>query len=121
MQGIKCIQGSNRLTDNNGNRLLKIFFRRQNGLYWFPRNARLDPHPDYGYYHDECLESIKNAFDSRMPAIIDFHRVNIAGRFNKSYRDRSLNELDKTLIAIEKNWADARFISTPELLKLCQT
>ena len=120
--GIKCIQACNRLIKYNRSRIRKIFFRKQNGLYWFPRNARLDPHDHYKYFADQCLVSIKKAFDSNIPAIIDFHRVNISGKYNSVYRDRTLKELDFLLRSISNQWSDVEFISTDELLnKICQT
>jgi len=33
----------------------------------------------------------ENGFESRMPAIIDFHCANFAGNYNRKYRGRSLN------------------------------
>ena len=120
--GIQCIQACNRLIRFDRTRIRKIFFRKQNGLYWFPRNARLDPHDHYNYFADQCLTSIKKAFQSRIPAIIDFHRVNISGKYNSSYRDRTLKELNFILQTVEKQWPDAQFITTDELLrKICQT
>lgn len=118
---IKVIQACNRLVNNYGNRLGKIYFRRQKGIYWFPRNVRLDPHEDYGFYANECLSLIKKAFEHKMPAIIDFHRVNISGKYNPRYRDRTLKELSKVFDSISKNWPDAKFISTPELISICQS
>ena len=55
-----------------------------------------------------------------MPGIIDFHRVNISGRFNSQYRDKSLDELDKVLTKVKNKWPDTIFITTPDLIKLCQ-
>ncbi len=120
--GIQCIQACNRLIRFNRTRIRKVFFRKQNGLYWFPRNARLDPHNHYNYFAEQCLESIEKAFQSHIPAIIDFHRVNISGKYNSSYRDRTLKELNFVLQTVEKQWPDTQFISTDELLrKICQT
>jgi len=118
---IQTIQACNRLVNNNEKRLRKIYFRQQKGLYWFPRNVRLDPHEDYGFYAKDCLHLIEKAFRYKMPAIIDFHRVNISGNYNPSYRDRTLIELSKVFDSIRKNWPDAKFISTPELISICQS
>ena len=117
---IIAIQASNRLINSYYQRVKRIYFRKQNGLYWIPRNARLDPHPDYGYYADNCLKDIKYAFDCKIPAVIDFHRVNISGRYNPAYRKKTLNELKEVFEGIKNNWPDAKFISTQDLLKLCQ-
>ena len=56
-----------------------------------------------------------------MPAIIDFHRVNISGKYNPRYRDITLKELSKMFDLISKNWPDAKFISTSELISICQS
>ena len=118
--GIKAIQASNRLLNSNGKRYRKIYFRKKNGLIWIPRNARLDPHPDYNINAENCLLDIKRAFDAQIPAIIDFHRVNISGRYNPTYRDQSLTELEEVLQTVLERWPDTQFISTGELIKLCQ-
>ena len=117
--GIKAIQASNRLINFKGDRYRKIFFRKQNNIHWMPRNVRLDPHPDYNYYSKDCISQIDKAFSLKMPAIIDFHRVNISGRFNSNYRDKSLNELDIVFKIVKAKWPDAKFISTSDFIQLC--
>ncbi len=120
LNGIKGIQASNRLVNSNNKRNRKIFFRKSNGLIWIPRNARLDPHPDYRFYSNNCLFHIDRAFKANIPAIIDFHRVNISGTYNPKYRKKSLLELEKMFQAILKKWPEVNFISTEELINLCQ-
>lgn len=115
---VKYLQAGNRLTDSNKRRYFFPPLRKVKGVVWGIRNARLDPHPDYGYNHENTLNSIKVAFDHHLPAIIDFHRVNFSGRYNKSYRDRTLYELDKLLLGIKKNWPDACFLTSDQLLNL---
>ena len=56
-----------------------------------------------------------------MPAIIDFHRVNFAGKYNREYRDRSLDELQILLLKVKNKWPEVKFITTADLIKLCQT
>jgi len=119
--GIKIIQASNRLVSSNGRRFYIPFFRKCFGLIWSVRNARLDPHPEYKFYADQCLNSIKTAFENKMPAIIDFHRVNFSGRFNPEYKSRTLFELDYLLDNIHKNWPDARFVHTERLFEIWQS
>lgn len=118
--GIKAIQASNRLINSSGRRYRKIYFRKQNGFIWIPRNARLDPHPDYNFNSESCIFDIELAFKYDVPAVIDFHRVNIAGRYNNNYRDKSLEELKKVLSYISKHWPDVKFITSEELLKICK-
>jgi len=119
-KGIISIQASNRLLDSRKNRYRKIYFRKNNRIIWIPRNARLDPYEGYNFHSENCLEDIKRAFDSKVPAIIDFHRVNISGRYNLKYREKSLNELDKVFQAVLEKWPDTQFITTEKLIKLCQ-
>ena len=117
---LKGIQASNRLIDIRGKRVRKSFFIKTNGIIWMPRNARLDPHPDYNFFSKECIAQIKNAFKLKMPAIIDFHRVNIAGKYNKKYRDIALNELRNVFSSIKIFCPEAKFITTAEFIKICQ-
>jgi len=117
--GIQAIQASNRLIDSKGKRYRKIYFRNKNGFLWVPRNARLDPHPDYKYFSESCISDIASAFNSYIPAVIDFHRVNISGKYNREYRNKSLEELNKVLLHVSKHWPDVKFINTQELLNLC--
>ena len=119
-KGIISIQASNRLINSYNTKYNRLYFRKSQNIFWMPRNARLDPHPDYNYYSNYCIESIRNAFAAKVPSIIDFHRVNISGKFNSEYRDRSLQELEKVLKAVKRHWPDTLFISTPQLIKLCQ-
>ena len=118
--GIEGIQASNRLVDSRKKRLRKPFFRKISDIIWMPRNARLDPHPDYNFYANNCFNRIKDAFESKMPAIIDCHRVNFAGNYNRKYRDRSLDELHILLSKVKNNWPGVKFITTADLIKLCQ-
>src|SRR5205823_116942 len=88
--GIKYLQGGNRLINSNNKRHNFPVLRSRHGLKFSIRNARLDPDTEYKMDAQACLAGIKIAFDNKMPAIIDFHRVNFSGRFNPKYRDRSL-------------------------------
>jgi len=116
--GIKSIQGCNRIKDSYGHPYHKAYFRKASGLFWSPRNARLDPHKDYGYYSTACIDQINSAFNDKIPAVIDFHRVNIAGTYNKVYRDRSLNELKKLFDYIKMHWPETKFISSNDLITI---
>ena len=115
---IKLIQSANRLTDSLKRKQRYPYFKKSNGFFWSVRNARLDPHPEYKFYHEQCLKSIETAFKDKIPAVIDFHRVNFAGRFNPEYRDTTLTELKKLLDGIYKNWSDVKFMHTAELNNL---
>lgn len=120
VSGLKSIQASNRLETSNGKKFRKIYFRKKDGFIWIPRNARLDPHPDYNFNADSCLWDIDKAFEGQIPAIIDFHRVNISGRYNPKYRDKSLKELEKVFQTVLERWPETQFITTEKLINLCQ-
>lgn len=115
---IRLIQSANRLTDSSKRKQRFPYFNKSGGFFWSARNARLDPHPEYKFYHEQCLKSIEAAFKDNIPAVIDFHRVNIAGRFNPEYRETTLSELKKLLDGIYKNWSDVKFMHTEELNNL---
>jgi len=112
---ITLIQSSNRLVTTNKKRYSFPYFQRRKGLYWSIRNARLDPHPEYGFYYEQCINSIGKAFENKSPAIIDFHRVNFAGKFAPEYRDRTFKELKLLFDNIHTRWPDAKFIHTQKL------
>jgi hypothetical protein len=67
------------------------------------------------FFHDQCIDSINYSFENKMPAIIDFHRVNFAGRYARDYRDRTIKELDSLFGEIHKRWPDAKFIHSQNL------
>lgn len=109
---ISLVQSSNRLETSEDKRLNIPFFRKSNGLYWSIRNARLDPHENYKFYHEQCVSSIENAFKNKTPAIIDFHRVNFAGTYAPEYRSTTIKELDLLLDKIYQKWPRVKFIHT---------
>jgi len=117
---IRIIQAANRLTTSRKSKYWIPFYWSWKGLVWAIRNARLDPHPAYKFYHDSCLRQISNAFRQKMPAIIDFHRVNFAGKYNPAYREKTLGELQKLFNAIHSLWPDVEFVTTPEILSMFQ-
>ncbi len=113
--GIMLIQSSNRLTSSAKKRYKFPYFRKMKGMYWSIRNARLDPHTDYNFNHEQCLHSIDKAFGNNSPAVIDFHRVNFAGRYAPDYRSRTMTELKLLLNNIREKWPEAKFIHTQKL------
>lgn len=112
---LELIQSSNRLKTSSNTKHYFPYLQKRKGMYWSIRNARLDPHDSYGYYHEQCLKAIDTAFENKLPAVIDFHRVNFAGRFASQYRDRTIKELDLLFSGIQKNWPEAKFIHTEKL------
>ncbi|MBK8551396.1 MAG: hypothetical protein IPL53_10195 [Ignavibacteria bacterium] len=113
--GITLVQSSNRLLTSDNKKFRYPYFQKRKGMFWSVRRARLDPHEDYGYFHEQCIASVANAFDSKMPAIIDFHRVNFAGRYAPGYRARSIKELKLMFDEIYNRWPEAKFIHSQNL------
>lgn len=113
--GITLVQSSNRLLTSDNKKFRFPYFQKRKGMFWSVRRARLDPHEDYRFYHDQCMASVENAFDSRMPAIIDFHRVNFAGRYAPEYRNKTIKELKLLFNSIYKKWPEAKFIHSQNL------
>lgn len=112
---ISLVQSSNRLIDSGKRRYKFPYFQKRKGLYWSVRNARLDPHPDYNFNHEQCLISIEKSFENKSPAVIDFHRVNFAGRYNPEYRSRTMSELKLLFNNIYDKWPEVKFINTQKL------
>ncbi|MBX2963398.1 MAG: hypothetical protein KF687_12855 [Cyclobacteriaceae bacterium] len=115
-EGIKYLQSANRLVDNRQIRWRWPLLRKRGGVIWGLRNARLDPHPDYNFGYEGCLRSIQNAFENKLPAVIDFHRVNFAGTYTSTYREKTLVHLRGLFDGIKMYWPDARFLSTTQLI-----
>jgi len=116
--GVKLVQSSNRIQQSDKRRYNVPFFRKRAGLIWSIRNARLDPIEGYNFYHQQCIDSMEKAFANKLPAIIDFHRVNFSGKFNPTYRERTLGELDSLVGKVLKKWPDVKFIHSQKLYEL---
>ena len=112
---ITLVQSSNRLIKSNKKKYYFPHFHKRKGLFWSVRNARLDTHPDYGFYHEQCIRSIDTAFKYNSPAVIDFHRVNFAGKYSPDSRQRTMKELKLLFNEIYKKWPEAKFIHTQKL------
>ncbi len=112
---ISLVQSSNRLLTSMNKRLGFPYLQKRKGIYWSVRNCRLDPHSDYNFLHEQCIDSIENTFKDRLPAVIDFHRVNFAGRFAPEYRKMTIKELGLLLDKIHKKWPEVKFIHSQKL------
>ena len=64
---------------------------------------------------NSCLADIKNAFYWNKPAVISTHRVNYISGIFESNGTKGLQELDKLLKLIKKNWPEVEFITSEEL------
>ncbi len=116
--GIQMLQSSNRLVSSDKNKYSFPYFRKSKGIYRSVRNARLDPHPEYKFFFEQCADSVGKAFETGNPAVIDFHRVNFAGKYAPEYRERTLTELDSLFDIIYKKWPDAKFINSQNLTEI---
>ncbi|MBK8982172.1 MAG: hypothetical protein IPM38_07580 [Ignavibacteria bacterium] len=116
--GITMLQSSNRLLNSDGGRYTVPYFRKRKGFVWSVRNARLDPHEDYNFNSDQCIADIGKAFNNKLPAVIDFHRVNISGKYAPAYREKTLSELKKLFDNIYDQWPDVKFLNSSELNKI---
>lgn len=112
---VTLVQASNRLNSSEKTRYSFPYFQKRKRIYWSVRNARLDPHPEYNFNHEQCFRSIDKAFENKSPAVIDFHRVNFAGRFVPEYRGRTMKELRLLLANVYQKWPDAKFIHSQKL------
>ena len=113
--GIQVLQAGNRLVNSSNQRLFYPILRKRNGLLWSIRNVRLDPHRDYGFDSQRAVADIETAFENKLPAVIDFHRVNFAGRYNPSYRDETICQLRSLLNSIYEKWPEAVFLTSNQL------
>ncbi len=114
---IKFLQAGSRLIDSRGIKYSRPFYRSYLGQIWLNRNCRLDPHQDYNYSAEQCITAINSAFGNEQPAVIDFHRVNIAGRFTPEYRAKSLSELKKVFDYLKRYHPDTIFTTSNQLLR----
>lgn len=113
---IETLQSASHFLDKSGNNSLVPYFRFKNKIIHSARNARLDPHQDYNYLSENCINQIESAFLYEMPAIIDIHRVNFSGKYLPQIRQKTIEELDKVLSYLYKNHPEIIFISSDELI-----
>ncbi len=118
---IQILQAGNRLVNSQRERLFYPLLRERKGLLWSIRNVRLDPHRDYGFYADRAVADINCAFENKLPAVIDFHRVNFSGKYNPSYRNETISQLRSLLNSIHKKWPEASFITSNQLERALYT
>ncbi|HVO44195.1 MAG TPA: hypothetical protein VMT34_16315, partial [Aggregatilineales bacterium] len=98
--GIRFIQGTNyelvRLPDGNYSAISATLGQRWNGLMLMSRTAKFEPRPqraDQGLNH--ALSQMRGCFATRIPAVVDTHRINYSG----AWRDSSVQALE-TLLSI---------------------
>jgi hypothetical protein len=114
---IQILQAGNRLVNSHKQRLFYPPLRKRNGLLWSIRNVRLDPHRDYGFDATRAVADINIAFENKLPAVIEFHRVNFAGKYNPSYRNETISQLCSLFNSIHKKWPEASFLTSNQLIE----
>jgi hypothetical protein len=112
---IQILQAGNRLVNSRKERHFYPLLRERKGLLWSIRNVRLDPHRDYGFDASRAVADINNAFENKLPAVIDFHRVNFAGKYNPTYRSETISQLRSLFDSIYKKWPEACFLTSNQL------
>jgi hypothetical protein len=59
---------------------------------------------------------MKTLISWRVPVIINTHRFNYMGGIDADHRAHGLIELSRLIASIRKQWPEARFIGTQELV-----
>jgi len=113
---IEFLQSGNRLINSSSQRYYIPYYRRYLNQVWLNRNCRLDPHKDYGFNAEQCIYNINAAFENKQPAVIDFHRVNISGKYTPEYRNKSNDELNKVLNYLKIHHPVIIFTTSDKLL-----
>jgi len=88
---------------------------RRVGTY-LVRNVTFEPDKSRNEnYWTSSFKQIKRALSFNVPAIISSHRVNYVGGIDESNRKYGLAQLRKLLTAVQAEWPDVYFLSSPEL------
>ncbi len=116
-KGVVGIQGS-LYQRNPGKKHIRHFMGSYNssGQIYTMRNCSFEP--TQGSDMDECLDRMKYAFRWNKPAVISAHRLNFIGAINERNRTDNLKQLDALLAQILKQWPDAEFMSSDQLVEL---
>ncbi len=112
---IHTLQSANRCVNAKDAKLVVAPFGFTENLFFSARNCRLDPHPHYQFFADQCIASIEKCFVANVPAVIDCHRVNFSGRFTPDYRNTTLNELKKVLDHLAAKHPETLFLNSAQL------
>lgn len=112
---VEQLQSTAHFLDQKGKTALRPFFRKNNKLLYSVRYGRLDTHSDYNFLADHCIKEIEAMFSYKMPAIIDVHRVNFSGNYLPENRQKTIEELHKVLLYLQKNHPETIFISSDKL------
>ncbi|HLN94908.1 MAG TPA: hypothetical protein VK183_04670 [Flavobacterium sp.] len=90
--------------------------RNNAGQTYLSRNGLFEPSLNRGTdWVDKAMESIGIAFAWGKPAVIGTHRINFAGRLDRSLRDENLDKLGRLLRSVQKKWPDVQFVDSATL------
>ncbi len=120
-QGLLSVQGlPYQLTPKGSGKFGRKYRRmRKNssGVQYTLRNCYFEPGENYSRdYVSECLQRMKTLISWRVPVIINTHRFNYMGGIDVDHRAHGLNELTRLIASIRKQWPEARFIGTKEIV-----
>lgn len=89
----------------------------ESGIRYLVRNCSFEPSQTKEHFDDVdyCLRSISNAFFWNKPAIIDTHRLNYIGVYEKRNTDMNLKKLDLLVKRILSKWNEVEFMTSKEL------
>lgn len=118
--GIRYIQGGycQRLVEAGGERSVPHYLgqRSKHKGWYLVRNCTFEPVKDRSENSwKNCLAEIQRAFQRKIPAVINSHRVNYMGSIIESNRAHSLDQLGRLLKEVITRWPDVQFLSSPEL------
>ncbi len=120
-QGLLSVQGlPYQLTPKGSGKFGRKYRRMRmnsSGVQYTLRNCYFEPGENYSRdYVSECLQRMKTLISCRVPVIINTHRFNYMGGIDVDHRAHGLNELTRLIASIRKQWPEARFIGTKEIV-----
>lgn len=90
--------------------------KNQFGQFYNVRNCIFEPSTNPNLdWTDKVLGRIQAAFNLKKPAVICTHRINFVGFIDPKNKYIGLKQLERLLSQINKNWPEAKFITTDEL------
>lgn len=114
----------NNALDSDGNYIkIKHFLGQKNkfGQVYLVRNCLFEPFGERNGNWKDAFREISYYFNKDIPVVIETHRGNFSSSTDKNMRDYDLNELDKLLGKIEKEFPNVIYLTSVELGQLMET
>ena len=92
--------------------------RNRNGLIYYVRNCAFEPTGDTYKGIELTLRQVAAAFRWGKPANISTHRVNFVGAISPRNREKGIDELQRLLQAIVRQWPDVEFMSSAAAMEI---